>query len=247
VISRDTLRGHDLTIVQPEQGYRFSLDPLLLAGFCKELKPGSTAIDLGAGCGVIPLVMARANGDARFVAVENNPDMAALACENARLNGLAERISITIADILQVRSLFPVSSFDQVVSNPPFRTPGSGKISPLAGRDAARHETTAGLADFISAAKYLVKPGGRICFVYHPSRLAEFISVATGLKLALLRLRMVHGSCSSEAKMFLAELAKGRRGDVAVEAPLIVYGEDGEYTTETAGMLGGLKHKSLTD
>ena len=136
-------------------------------------------------------------------------------------------------------SAFPVSSFDVVISNPPFRSPHSGKTSPHAGRDAARHETTAGLADFLAAAKYLVKPSGRICFIYPPSRLAEFIRCADELKLAVLRLRMVHGTAQAVAKMFLVELAKGSRGDVKVEPPLIVYDDSGEYTAEAAAILGG--------
>ena len=59
------------------------------------------------------------------------------------------------------------------------------------------------------------------------------------LKLAVLRLRMVHGTAQTVAKMFLVELAKGSRGDVTVEPPLIVYGDSGEYTAEAAAILGG--------
>lgn len=236
-ISHDSLRGYDLNIQQPDLGYRFSLDALLLADFTRPPVRGVVA-DLGTGCGVIPLVLARLHPDARFVGVESNPDMAALAGENARANSLEARIEIISADVLVIRSRFPVSAFDLIVSNPPFRSPHSGRVSPHPGRDAARHETTAGLVDFMTAAKYLVKPGGRICFIYHPSRLAEFISCATELKLALLRLRMVHGTAGAGAKMFLAELAKGSRGDLTVEPPLIVYDEEGEYTAEVSRILG---------
>jgi len=178
------------------------------------------------------------------VAVENNPAMAALVERNIRHNGLAGRITVHAEDVIQLRKCYPVSHVDLVVSNPPFRSPCSGKISPHDGRDAARHETTAGLEDFLVAAKYLVKPGGRICFIYHPSRLAEFIATAVELNLALLRLRMVHGTVGAEAKMFLADLAKGRKGDVVIEAPLIVYGDQGEYTAEVEMMLGGRKQKT---
>jgi tRNA1Val (adenine37-N6)-methyltransferase len=242
--SHDTLRGYDLKIRQPDRGYRFSLDALLLAGFARVCEKAIIA-DLGTGCGVIPLVLARMHHDACFVGVERNPDMAALAVENACSNGLDTRIEILSNDILTIRSHFPVSSFDFVVSNPPFRTAGSGKVSPHPGRDVARHETTAGLADFMAAAKYLVKPGGRICFIYHPSRLVEFICRASELKLVLTRLRMVHGTSGAEAKMFLAELAKGRRADVVVEAPLVIYGSTGEYTLEAAEMMGVKNHKEL--
>jgi tRNA1Val (adenine37-N6)-methyltransferase len=235
--SLDSLRMHGLSIRQPAQGYRFSLDALLLADFVRLPSPAAVA-DLGTGCGVIPLVLARKHPDASFVACENNPDMAALAIENVRANGLDSRIGIVADDILGLRPRYPVSSFDVVISNPPFRSPRSGKTSPHAGRDAARHETTAGLADFLAAAKYLVKPSGRICFIYPPSRLAEFIRCADELKLAMLRLRMVHGTGQAVAKMFLVELAKGRRGDVTVEAPLVVYDRQGEYSEEVAAILG---------
>jgi tRNA1Val (adenine37-N6)-methyltransferase len=164
--------------------------------------------------------------------------MASLVERNIQLNDLAGRVTVCADDVLSLRAAYPVSSVDLVVSNPPFRSPKSGKISPHSGRDSARHETTAGLADFLAIAKYLVKPGGRICFIYHPSRLAEFITAAAGLKLSLLRLRMVHGSSGSTAKMFLAELAKGRKSDITVEAPLIVYDSSGNYTDEVSGILG---------
>ena len=235
--SHDTLRKHGMSLLQPLRGYRFSLDALLLAEFAR-IGQDASVIDLGTGCGVIPLVLAAQHQTARFVGVESNPDMAALAVENVCSNSMNARIEIISDDVLTIRSCFPVSSFDLVVSNPPFRSPGTGKISPHKGRDSARHETTAGLVDFLMSAKYLVKPGGRICFIYHPSRLAEFVSRAAELKLALLRLRMVHGTVGAEAKMFLAELAKGSRGDLKVEAPLIVYDHSGAYTDEVAELLG---------
>ena len=152
---------------------------------------------------------------------------------------MQERVEIVCDDVLSLRKRFPVSSFDLVVANPPYRVPGTGKVSPRAGRDRARHETTAGLADFLEVAKYLVKPTGRIAFIYHPSRLAEFITQAGALKLAPLRLRMVHGNSGMEAWMFLIELAKGRKGELEVLPPLFVYDNDGEYSGEIKLILGG--------
>ena len=100
----------------------------------------------------------------------------------------------------------------------------SATIASRPGRDDARHESTAGLAAFLEAAKYLVRPSGRICFIYHPLRLPELFAEAARLKLAPLRLRMVHGSETAEARMFLMEMAKGRRGELQVLPPLFVNG-----------------------
>ncbi len=228
----DDLKLFDLQMFQPRHGYRYSLDPLLLARFCRELKPGGRIIDLGAGCGIISLLLARVNPAASVVAVEINPEMAALVERNIRHNDLAGRVSVHVEDVIKLRTSYPVSTFDLVVSNPPFRTAGSGRISPHAGRDAARHETTAGLVDFMAAAKYLVKPSGRICFIQLPSRLPEFMAVAARMKLSVLRLRMIHSNMESPATMFMAELAKGRRAAPVVEAPLLVRDMEGKYTNE---------------
>jgi tRNA1(Val) A37 N6-methylase TrmN6 len=234
----DELRGYGLRVAQKSDGYRFSLDPLLLADFARA---GSCdrVIDLGTGCGIIPLLMARQATGAQIVGVELQQELADLATRNAALNGLAGRIAVLLADVTALRRHFPVSSFDLVVANPPYRVPGSGRISPKAGRDLARHESTAGLADFLAAAKYLVRPNGRLCFVYHPSRLPELLTAAALLKLAPLRLRMVHDSEAAEAGMFLVELVKGRKGTFTVQAPLLVRTAQGGYSTEMIRILGG--------
>nr|WP_246525590.1 methyltransferase [Geomobilimonas luticola] len=215
------MRDYDLRLVQPRHGYRFSLDPLLLCEFAG-VKDGERGVDLGTGCGVIPLVMARRAAHVEFVGVEHQQVMAGIAERNVLLNGLCEQVTILEEDVGRVRAHFPVSSFDLVTANPPYRRRGTGRISPRAGRDLARHESTAGLADFLAAAKYLVKPTGRICFISHPSRLVEFFTLATDLKLAPLRLRMVHGHGDADARMFMAELAKGRKGELKALPPLFV-------------------------
>jgi tRNA1Val (adenine37-N6)-methyltransferase len=233
----DELRKHGLRIIQPRHGYRFSLDPLLLCDFAA-IREGEEGIDLGAGCGVIPLILARSAAGTRLTGVECQGAMAELAGRNVDLNGLSDRVVIRHADVLQVKDHFQPSSFDLVVANPPYRKRGSGRVSPKQGRDIARHESTAEIADFLAAAKYLVKPTGRICFIFHPSRVTEFLTTAAGLKLAVTGLRMVHGSSASEARMFLVEMVKGRKADTRILPPLFVYDADGEYSQEMDGIFG---------
>ena len=234
----DELRAYDLRMIQPLDGYRFSLDPLLLCSFAGRGEWGRV-IDLGTGSGIIPLLLARKCGPARIVGVEVQEEMAELAVRNAELNGLSDRVEIVCADILDLRRRFPVSAFDLVLANPPYRSEGSGRISPKSGRDKARHETTATLADFLETAKYLVKPGGTISFIHHPVRLAEFCAAAAGLKLSILRMRMVHGNAKAPARMVLLEMAKGRKGELEVLPPLLVYEENGEYSGEMKRILSG--------
>jgi len=231
--SRDRIDSLDLTILQPEEGYRFSVDPLLLACFSPPAD-GDRVIDLGTGCGIIPLVMARLNETATFVGVERQPLLARLAGENVRLNRLDDRVGIVEGDILGLRGVFPVSSFDLVVANPPYRKPGSGRQSPVQGRDEGRHESTATLADFLAIAKYLVTPGGRIGFCHLAERLPEFLATAHGLKLTVTRVRSVHGTVDAPARIILYELVKGRGGQTVVMPPLVIRDERGRYGGECA-------------
>lgn len=238
-LTRDELKRFGLVLHQPRDGYRFTLDPLLLCDF--SAAQDETAIaDLGTGSGVMALVLARMAPRARVTAFEQDGDAAQLAQVNAGLNQLDERVMVLHDDVLHVRRHLPVSCCDLVVSNPPYRKQGRGRLNPHPGKLAARHETTAGLADFLAAAKYLVKPGGRICMVHHPDRLSDLLVAANQLKLAALRLRMVHGVPGAEAKVFLVELAKGRRhGALQVMPPLIVRSDGQNYTDEVRTILCG--------
>jgi tRNA1Val (adenine37-N6)-methyltransferase len=216
----DILRDFDLKIIQPKNGYRFSLDPLILCEFAPSHV--DSILDLGSGCGVIPLVMARLTDASLIAAVEVQPRMAGIAARNARDNALDKRVSVLEADVHDLARYYRANSFDLVMGNPPYRRAGTGKTSPEPGRDLARHESSATLADFLSVAKRMVKTSGSICFIYHPERLAELLSLAEGLKLSPARLQMVHGDLSLPARMFMVELYKGRRAALEILPPLLV-------------------------
>jgi tRNA1Val (adenine37-N6)-methyltransferase len=228
-----------LTLLQPSDGYRFTLDPLLLCDFTGANNE-KTIIDLGTGSGVMALVLARMAADSHVTAFEQDQAMAQLAAENACLNGLDEQVLVLHEDILQVRRHLSVSCCDLVVSNPPYRKQGRGRLNLHSGKMAGRHETTAGLADFLAAAKYLVKPSGRICMVYHSARLPELMAEVQLQKLAVLRLRVVHGLPDAEGKLFLVELAKGRKQvSTFIMPPLVVRSDSTTYTDEVNRILHG--------
>lgn len=219
-LTTDLLRDYNLQLLQPRRGYRFSLDPLLLCDFAPD--GSGSLLDLGAGCGIIPLVMARRSAYARLVGVEVQERMAAVAAMNVTANHLDGRVAIIHGDILDLAAHFKGDSFNLVMGNPPYRRSGSGRTSPSAGRDIARHESSATLADFLAMAKRMVKPGGSICLIYHPERLPELLHLAQELKLAPLRLQMVHGGSALPARMFMVELTKGRKHSLEVLPPLLV-------------------------
>jgi tRNA1Val (adenine37-N6)-methyltransferase len=188
------LRGR-LAIWQPRQGYRFSVDPLLLVDFVAAAgRRFARAYDLGTGAGVIALGLALAEPAARITAVELQPRLAALARRNAVENGLAERVSVVELDLGDARAAraLPGASAELVACNPPFRPLGEGSFNPDDEEAIARHELRLTLADVAAQARRLLVPGGRAALVYPAERLPSLLATLDGAGLRPLRLRLVH-------------------------------------------------------
>ncbi|NJB68641.1 tRNA1Val (adenine37-N6)-methyltransferase [Desulfobaculum xiamenense] len=212
-------------LVQPEGGFRFSADALLLACFAG---PGAARriADLGAGCGVVGfgLLLRDEAATATVTAVDINPDMLAAQRDNVKLLGFGERFEAVEADVSAIgASGLAAQSFDLVVCNPPYRETGTGRRPADAGRDAARFEVRAQVGDFVAAAARLVRNRGRVCFIGLPERLPELFADFRAARLAPKRLRMVHSRIGEPARLALVEGMLGASAGLIVEPPLVLY------------------------
>lgn len=232
-VTLDSIR--DIRLYQQRKGYRFSVDSLLLYDFVK-LKNVRRIGDLGAGSGIVGILLAKRYPYAEITLFEIQDSLAALAEKNIALNCLEDRVKVIQTDIREIKllhsSFVTPHSFDLLVSNPPFRRLRSGLISEEEEKAIARHEIKLRLHELIEAASYLLKVKGRFCMVYHPSRLLELMDILKKRGLEPKRLRLVHSHISSEAKMVLLEATKGGKSGVKVDKPLFIYNEDGSYTDE---------------
>ncbi|MCD4688649.1 MAG: tRNA1(Val) (adenine(37)-N6)-methyltransferase [Desulfuromonadaceae bacterium] len=232
----DDLRLGGLKIIQHQDGYRFSLDPVLLCAFTR-VAAGETVVDLGSGSGVIPLLMARRSDSAQIIGVERQSTMVDRSRRSVLLNGLESRITIQEGDLRQIRNLLDAESAQVVVANPPFRKVDSGRLSPHSERAQARHEVAGNLADFVAAAAYLLGSGGRCYLVYLAERLAELLDLLRQAGLEPKRLRCIHSRTGQAARMVLVESRRAGGVGLTIEAPLYVY--DGEcYSAEVLGCYG---------
>jgi len=229
----DTIK--DIKLFQAKDGYRFSIDALLLENFisAKRLEKG---VELGAGSGVISILLAKRLKQAKIIAVEIQKALAGRAMRNVELNGLSDRIEILNEDIKDIKKILPANKFDFVFSNPPFRKTKTGRLSVYEERAVARHEIEMTLPDLIKAAAGLLKHSGRLFLIYHPFRLAELISFLRAARLEPRRMRFVHSKEGGEARMVLIEAAKGSGIWLKVDPPLYLY-ENNEYTAEIRNVL----------
>ncbi|HEY7746126.1 MAG TPA: tRNA1(Val) (adenine(37)-N6)-methyltransferase [Desulfuromonadales bacterium] len=235
----DDLRPAGLKVIQAKRGYRFSLDPVLLCAFAL-VGRGEMVADLGTGSGVVPLLLAARTGAKKIVGVEIQPELADRARRSVLLNCLHERIDILEGDLRDLQEILEPQVFDIVVANPPYRPPGAGRQAPVNERAVARHELAGGMADFLRAASYLLKNGGRFYIVFLAERLAELLAGMRELRLEPKRLRCVHSRAGERGSLVLVEGRKGGRSGLAIEPPLYVYAGEG-YSAETLAIYEGGK------
>ncbi|GBE41748.1 tRNA1(Val) (adenine(37)-N6)-methyltransferase [bacterium BMS3Bbin09] len=230
----DTIK--DVKIIQSKEGYRFSIDAILLEDFitAKRLEKG---IELGTGSGIISILLAKRLKNAEITAVEIQEPLAERARKNTELNDLKDNINILSMDMKELKKEFPANGFDFVFSNPPFRKPKTGRMSTDEERAIARHEIEISLPDLISTAAYLLKHNRRFYMIYHPFRLAELISLLRASRLEPKRMRFVHSRQSEEAKMVMIEAVKGGGIWLKIDPPLYLYEKGNDYTREARDIL----------
>ena len=224
-----------LKIRQPRQGYRFSIDSVLLAHQVRA-HPGETVLDLGTGCGILPLVLCYRHPHISVWAVEIQAPLAELATCNVRENRMQHRIFVQHADLRDLNTVGLPQTFDLIVTNPPYRRKNSGRLNPDGQRAVARHELKASLEDVLGCARRRLRAGGRFVAIYTTDRLPEMMSAMQFSGIEPKFLRMVHTRPHSNAKRVLIEGVRGAKEGLKVGSPLIVHGADGSYSPEVNAM-----------
>ncbi|MCX5779793.1 MAG: tRNA1(Val) (adenine(37)-N6)-methyltransferase [Firmicutes bacterium] len=235
--TRDSLILGGLELIQPKEGYRFSLDAVLLAHF-PELTGVERVVDLGTGSGVIPLLLTVRAPQVKIIGVELQAAMVERARRSVRLNGLQDRIEILHADIREIDKSLPGGSAALVLSNPPFWKKGEGHVNRHPEQALARHELQLNLAELVSQGAYLLAPEGKLVIIQRAARLEESLEKLRRNHLTPTRLRMVHARLDRQAGLVLLEAVKSRRGRLTILPPLVIYAQAGIYSPEIQAIYG---------
>jgi len=211
-----------LKVLQKKRGYRFSIDAILLSQFVK-IRKNEKAIDLGTGCGILPLLLSSTTKAHSFVGVEIQEGLAELAEKNVLLNNLCDRVSILYKDFRELKGMFSSGSFDVVFANPPYRKYRTGRMNPAIEKAIARHETKGTLEDLISIASYLLPSKGRCYLIYPASRVVDLLFVLRNNRLEPKRVQLVYPHFNKEAKFILIESVKASGVELKIMPPLILH------------------------
>jgi len=233
----DTIFQGRLKIIQPKQGYRFSIDAVLLAGLTL-VRFQDRIVDLGTGCGIVPLLLASQQSVKHITGIEIQESLVSMAKRNVRINGFEQFISIVQADLRKLEVAGVGGPIDLVLSNPPYGKLLSGRLNPNSGKAIARHELLATLGDVVRAAAQLLPQRGRLAVIYPARRLSKLLVEVHSAGFAPKRLTLIHSTLDSEARLVHLESVKGGGEELRVNKPFAIYGSDGKYTDEMNAMYG---------
>jgi tRNA1(Val) A37 N6-methylase TrmN6 len=238
--SEDALLGGRLVLRQPLKGHRAGSDAILLAAAAPPDGIGRL-VDVGAGVGAVGLAILQRMNGARADLVEQDADLAALATDNAALNGLRERtrvvrVDVTRADERRTAGLADAGA-DLVVTNPPFFEARNVRASPHAGRASAhvfagRTPADAGAAPleaWILACLALLRAGGRFIIIHRPEALAQILG-AFGRRLGDVAILPIHPNADAPAHRILVAGVKGARGPTNLRPGLALHDRQGGFT-----------------
>jgi len=203
------------------------MDPFLLANFVT-LKRHETLLDIGTGCGIIPVYLSRKGIENRIVGIEIQEELYGLSLRNKELNGCAN-VTFVKGDVRTAGK--DLGTFHAIVSNPPYVKERTGRKSPGQSRLLARHESALDLPSLLAAASSLLATHGRFSLVYPAGRLAELLYTAKSLGLEPKRLRPVYSRQGEPAVLSLVECIKNGGANLLVEPALYIFAEN-DYTQE---------------
>lgn len=227
----DDLQRNGLRIIQNPDAFCFGMDAVLLANFTR-LKPRDRVADMGAGTGILSVLLSDDQKDANFHLFEIQPDMADMASRTLTLNGLEERAWVHACDMANAKDVLGCETMDAVVCNPPYGKQRSTLKSEKEGISLARHEGETSLEKVVSSCAAIVKNGGRLSMVFPAQRLLELMDTLRSKRMQPKRVRLVCAKIDKPPYLALVESVKNARDGLSWLAPLIVYDAKGELTGE---------------
>lgn len=217
--------------------HTFGTDAVLLAHFAN-IKRKDRALDMGSGCGIIPFLWLRDEGQSPVHCLDIQENAIEQINYSIKENGFEQRLFPHLCDLREISGEFKAEGFTLVTMNPPYKPINTGIESISESARIARHEVCCNIEDAVKAANYLLTFSGRFCMCHRPERLVDALTVMREYKLEPKRLRFVIDREGEEPFLFLVEGKKGAKPFLRVEPDLIIKDKDSKFTKEMLEVYG---------
>jgi tRNA1(Val) A37 N6-methylase TrmN6 len=228
-VSLDALLGGRVRLLQPKDGLRAAIDPVLLAASVPA-GAGQRVLEVGCGSGAAALCLAARVLGVSIMGLDVQADLVALACESADLNRVSERVSFVAGDLLAAPIALQNQRFDHVMANPPFARHGSGRVSPDPAKALASVEGAADLAAWVAFCIAHLNPGGSVTFIHRADRAGEVASLFAAAGLATIVFPL-------GPKRSLVQGNQMGNGSVTYKCGFDLHQADGRFSAEADAIL----------
>ena len=223
-------RFKQFAVVNDRTAMKVGTDGVLLGAWCP-VEGAQRVLDVGTGCGVIALMVAQRNSDARIQGI----DIDNAAIEEASLNFArspwAERLTAKVADF---NGLTGLDRYDLIVSNPPYFT--NGVLPTGDARTVARHTASLTYRQLIEGSARLLSDDGLLALITPTDAEGDIIEAATFASLPVrqvTRVIPVEGALPKRTLWLLSRRAVPYREDT-----LTIAHSDGTFTSEYIALTG---------
>jgi len=243
-VSDDALLGGRVKLLQPTEGYRVAIDPVLLAAAVPAMA-GDAVLDIGCGVGAAALCLAARVAGCRVTGIEMQRELVRLAGENATRNGVADRVAVMAGDIRNPPPRLEPRSFAHVMANPPYMEAEAASPSPLPAKATATVEGEADLAAWVRFALAMARPRGSVTFIHRADRLEHLLAQFAGRAGGIVVLPLWPGA-GKPAKRVIVHARKDIATPTRLLPGLVLHEADGRFTREADAVLREGKVISLS-
>ena len=173
-LTLNAIYNRSTELYQSKNGYRFNSDSMILSWFvnriCPNLGSENSALEIGAGSGIVSIVLKRRGFMPKIDCVEIQKTMFEILEKNIVHNDLSAEITPVLADFADFART-KRKKYDIVFVNPPYFAKESGHLSTSSEKALAKHEVAGSLADFFEISKNILRKGGKFIVIFPASRL----------------------------------------------------------------------------
>lgn len=227
-----------MLLYQPENGYFYNSDSILLYDFISRFSPKGKMLDVGAGSGIVGLLIGRDFPAVSLEAVEKQPIYVQFARRNAHVNGI--EYTVHEGDFL---ALGGHGTYDWIVSNPPFYHEGSAR-SENAMIHKARYNVHLPIDALATKMGKLLTSKGEAVVCYDARQFVSLCSAFECNGLRVCTVQFVHSKKDRPSKLVMIHLKKNSRSLASILPPLIVF-EGEAYTSEVKAIYQKAKVHSI--
>jgi len=227
-----------MLLYQPDGGYCYNSDSILLYGFISRFAPKGKMLDVGAGSGIVGLLIGRDFPAVSLEAVEKQPLYAEFARRNAAINHIG--YTLHEGDFLELGAH---GSYDWIVSNPPFYHENvSRSENPILHQ--ARYNVHLPIEPFMSKISKLLKSNGEAVICYDARQFVQLCTACERSRLRVVDVQFVHSKEDRPSTLVMLHLKKNSKAMLNIYPPLITFSDE-SYTPAVQAIYDKAKVHSI--